>query len=341
MRSIETKINSDEAVLPFVELEALFASSSLSAIDRRALEKWKPKNNFWNRLKPVIARHAGASLRWSEVDGHRIQYWDTETTDKPWLVLIHGFGASKENWPDLCLLLRGDYRVLVPDLPGFGNSTFRTDCDYRVDTQADRVYAWLEAIGVESAFVAGSSMGGAIASVLAARYPEKVRGLCLMNSAGAPGLRRSMLEAGLSDGRNLLVANTPREARRVFNVCFHSRKRLLGIIYSLLMGRDMAHRSPVNHAIFFDLMASLAAANQSLAAIAAPTFVLWGDSDQVLDKSCIDAFLDAIPQARAMIFTETGHLPMVERPADTAMVLRGFFNAVRVQGLAAADSPMA
>jgi pimeloyl-ACP methyl ester carboxylesterase len=64
----------------------------------------------------------------------------------------------------------------------------------------------------------------------------------------------------------------------------------------------------------------------SLAATAVPTFILWGDSDQVVDSSCVGVFLELIPQARAMVFPETRYLPMVERPRDSAMVLHAFFN---------------
>ncbi len=311
----------------FAELEALFAATSLAAIDRDQLKQWRPQGNLWNRLKPLIARQAGVDLRWTEIDGHRLHYWDSGTPNKPVLVLVHGFGASKENWSYLAAILRRDYRVLALDLPGFGSSSFRTECDYRVDTQAERVAQWLTQLGVGKAFIAGSSMGGAIAGLVAARYPAMIDGLCLMNAAGAPATRMSMLEAGVLAGKNYLVADTAMQAQRVFQLCFHSRKRMLGVLFGLLMGKDMAQRSPVNHAIFADLVGSLGTANEALPSIAAPTLVLWGDSDRVLDSSCVDAFLAAIPQARAMVFPETGHLPMVERPQDTATVLKGYFNA--------------
>ncbi len=311
----------------FAELEALFAATPLAAIDRDALRQWQPGTSLWGRLKPLIARRAGARICWAEVDGHRINYWDTGASDKPVLVLIHGFGSSKENWSFLSELLQRHYRVLAPDLPGFGNSSFRVDCDYRVASQAERVALWLRGLGVESAFVAGSSMGGAIAARLAVSNPNLVSGLCLMNAAGAPATRVSMLEAGILAGSNFLVANRPSEAHRVFRICFHSRKRMLGALFGLLMGTEMAQRSIVNHAIFSDLVHSLGEVNACLGKVCAPTLVLWGNSDRVLDVSCVDAFLAAIPQAKAMVFPETGHLPMVERPKDTATVLRAFFSA--------------
>ena len=311
----------------FADLEALFAATPLSEIDRDALRQWQPGSSLWGRLKPLIARRAGARLCWAEVDGHRLNYWDTGASDKPVLVLIHGFGSSKENWSFLSELLHRHYRVLAPDLPGFGNSSFRVDCDYKVTSQAERIAQWLKDLKVDSAFVAGSSMGGAIAAALAASYPHLVSGLCLMNAAGAPATRVSMLEGGILAGSNYLVANRPTEAQRVFQICFHSRKRMLGALFAFLMGTEMAQRAIVNHAIFSDLVHSLSEVNACLPQVNSPTLVLWGDSDRVLDVSCVDAFLAAIPQAKAMVFPETGHLPMVERPKDTATVLRAFFSA--------------
>ena len=107
-------------------------------------------------------------------------------------------------------------------------------------------------------------------------------------------------------------------------MCIRDR---LGAVFGFLMGTEMAQRAIVNHAIFSDLVHSLGEVNACLGEVKAPTLVLWGDSDRVLDVSCVDAFLAAIPQAKAMILPETGHLPMVERPKDTATVLRAFFNA--------------
>lgn len=315
---------SPDALSSFAELEALYFSTPLAAIDRQALAQWRPATTLWGRLKPLIARQAGAAICSAEVAGHRLHYWDSGDSDKPVLVLLHGFGASKENWSYLAPLLRSRYRILAPDLPGFGSSTYRSDDCYRVDTQAQRIATWLQQMGVTSANLAGSSMGGAIAALIAARHPSLVAGLCLMNAAGAPARRISMLEAGILGGNNVLVAKNFRETRRLFQVCFHPEKRALGTLFSLLMAGDMRHRSVVNHAIFADLVRSLESAYIGLSAIAAPTLVLWGDSDQILDVTCVDAFTEQIPHAKAMVMPEVGHLPMLEKPRETALVLQAF-----------------
>lgn len=314
-----------DVVSGFAELEVLYFSTPLAAIDRQALAQWRPATTLWGRLKPLIARQARAAIRSAEVEGHRLHYWDSGDSNKPVLVLLHGFGASKENWSYLTPLLRSQYRILAPDLPGFGNSTYRSEECYRVDTQARRIATWLRQLGMTQVHLAGSSMGGAIAALIAARHPSLVAGLCLMNAAGAPAKRISMLEAGILGGQNFLVAKNFHETRRLFQVCFHPDKRALGTLFSLLMASDMRHRSLVNHAIFADLVSSLDSAYASLSAIAAPTLVLWGDSDQVLDVTCVDAFTEQIQHARAMVMPEVGHLPMLEKPRETALVLQAFF----------------
>ncbi len=310
----------------FAELEALYAASPLANIDRQALVEWSPAPSLWGRLKPMIAKQAGVNLHWSEVDGHRIHYWDTGVSEKPVLVLLHGFGSSKENWSFLVPLLSAQYRVLVPDLPGFGNSTFSTQSDYRMESQAERISTWLAQLGVSQFRIAGSSMGGAISALIAARHPSLVAGLCLMNAAGAPATRMSMLEAGILAGRNFLIAENRAEAMHLFRVCLHSRRKILGAVFAFLMAGDMRHRHTLNHVIFGDLVRSLETAYLSLASISSPTLVLWGDSDQVLSPTCVDAFLEKIPHAKAMVLPETGHLPMLEKPQDTATVLRAFWS---------------
>ncbi|MFT5575903.1 MAG: abhydrolase domain-containing protein 6 [Bermanella sp.] len=327
MKSAVDILDTPLPISRLAEAETLYSATSLAIVDPEALRSWSPKASLWGRIKPLIAKQAGAVLRWSEVDGHSLHYWDCGAADKPVLVLLHGFGSSKENWSFLVPLLTKTYRVLVPDLPGFGNSSYRSNCDYRVDTQAERVAEWLSQLGVSQFRLAGSSMGGGISAMIAARYPERVVGLCLMNAAGAPATRMSMLEAGILAEKNYLIAENRGEALRLFQVCFHSNKHLLGAVFALLMAGDMRHRGILNHAIFGDLVRSLEGTYLSLPSITAPTLVLWGDSDQVLSVTCVDAFLAQIPQAKAMVLPETGHLPMIEKPRDTAIVLQAFMNA--------------
>lgn len=304
-----------------------YLATPLASIDNDALEKWRPKATLWQRLQPLMGLQAGLKRRVAQVGDHNMCYWAGGNSAGPVVVLLHGFGASKENWSYLAAKLRRDYYLLVPDLAGFGDSDFHAHSDYRMAEQADRVAAWLQILKVDKAHFSGSSMGGAIAAQLASRHPQLVDTLCLMNSAGVPGKHISQLESGLAAGVNYLSPGRPRDTWLVFAIALHRRHRVFGMILSFFMAGAMSHRKRVNDYIFSHLVDSLKDTYLCLNKIKAPTLVLWGDSDQVLDVTCADQFCEQIDGAKAMILPSVGHLPMLEEPGLTARVLSDFWCA--------------
>ena len=104
-------------------------------------------------------------------DGLRWRVLQSSDADQaPAVLLIHGFGADSRNWVRFANELEGDYRFVIPDLPGHGNTEPRTtNMDYGISEQAERLFRLLDALQVERAHVAGNSMGGAIAIEMARR----------------------------------------------------------------------------------------------------------------------------------------------------------------------------
>lgn len=93
----------------------------------------------------------------------------------PPLVLLHGFGADKDNWNRVSGYLTEHFDVVAIDLPGFGNSTDNIDLDYDVFSQVSRLKKILDTLKIKKFNLAGSSMGGYIAGNFSARYPERVK----------------------------------------------------------------------------------------------------------------------------------------------------------------------
>src|SRR5262245_59060657 len=99
------------------------------------------------------------------------------------LLCLHGWGANLRYWRKLWPSVVPRFRCLAPDLPGFGRSGKPADAPYTIEWYADWVLSLLEAKGVASATLLGHSMGGMISILLAARHPERVRRLILLNPA--------------------------------------------------------------------------------------------------------------------------------------------------------------
>lgn len=319
-----TGLMSDDAVVE--ALQTRFMAGPLAELDQAALRQWQPKPMGWfGRVQQLLAQRLGLRSGVATIDGHQLRYWEGGNSKAPTLLLLHGFGASKENWLTLAPRLSRQFHLLIPDLPGFGQSSFSADADYQLASQAARIAELLRRCERGPAMVVGSSMGGAIAAQIAALYPEQVASLCLMNAAGAPATRLSVLESGLAAGVNHLAPERKQDVATVFDICLHRRHRAMGRLLAWCMAKDMVHRYPVNRALFKGLVASLADTWACLPAIAAPTLALWGDSDRVLDMSCGEAFSRRVAHCQLAVMPGVGHLPMIEAPDETAQLLRDFW----------------
>ena len=113
---------------------------------------------------------AGLERKAITVGDHEVIYLDGGSG--PPVVLLHGFGSNKDLWNAVAARLTPAYRVIVPDLPGFGESTKRESANYDVQTQVKRLHEFLNNLGIEQKHIAGNSMGGMISVAYAATYPE-------------------------------------------------------------------------------------------------------------------------------------------------------------------------
>ncbi len=298
-----------------------------------AVRQWRNRSllPLLNRLHGPVTRLSSHHTR---IDGHRIIWLEGGNRLGEPVVLVHGFGASKENWLPLLPFLARRYHLLLIDLPGWGESQFHPDACYGMDDQVARVAAWLRMRLGRPAHLVGSSMGGGISGLLAARHPELVNTLTLMNAAGVTGQGRTPFELGLMEGHNGLVA---RNMKGVFNLLATvMSSRALAILMAPAMYPDMVARRHVNEHLFRQLMQHQPDHElPAFSSVTAPTLVLWGVEDQALHVSCADTFKQLIPHAEVTKLEGIGHLPMVETPHVTARLLRKHWRTARERAIVA------
>ncbi|MEP5486891.1 MAG: alpha/beta fold hydrolase, partial [Parasphingorhabdus sp.] len=129
-------------------------------------------------------------------------YLEGGSPDAEPLVLLHGFGADKDNWAAYASEIVGKYRLIAPDLPGFGENIRDINRDYDMTTQAARVRDFLDAMGIEKCHIGGNSMGGFVSLRFALDYPERLISMTLFNNAGVVGANESKLQKEAQDGNN-------------------------------------------------------------------------------------------------------------------------------------------
>lgn len=279
-----------------------------------------------------LAMHAESALAGlhhgeTEVAGHRIVYLDSGG-DGPVVVLLHGFGADKYNWPRMARHLTGEYRVIAPDLPGFGDSDYVPGAGYGMDAQQQRLQAFLSTLAPGPVHLVGNSMGGYIAAVHALANPKQVASLALFDAAGVDAPVATPFTEALAEGRNLLLTDSPADFEPMMDVLFVERPWIPGFVLDQL-AREHAGRYERYAAIFADVLDSLIPLEQPLAGLDLPALILWGERDQILSVSSVAIFERLLPDSSTVILPETGHLPMLERPALTAQHYLDFLRRQR------------
>lgn len=284
---------------------------------------------------------AGASVHALRVGDHRVVY--LEAGRGPRIVLLHGFTGAKENWLPLMRRLSGKYRVIAPDLPGWGESTRLRDADYGPVAQAERVRDLLAALDGRGlrpggpavhptarpparppALVVGHSMGGQILGLLAARHPDAVGPIVLMNSAGVP------FEAN-DFGRAVLAGKNPFEVRTSADV-----HRYIGIVFTdppwvpwpvdVAIARQRSRQVAFEQSVLDGIGRGPDALELSnrLGRIQSPVLLLWCRDDRVIDVSAVEVFRAGLRDSREVLLNDCGHMPMMAKPEVVAAALDAF-----------------
>ncbi len=246
------------------------------------------------------------------------------------LVLIHGFGADKDNFTRTARHLTAHFDVLAPDLPGFGDSVRLLDADYHIDAQVERLHDILGALGVERFWLGGSSMGGNIALAYAARYPQQVAGLWLLAPAGVGGaILSESLEYHARTGGSLLVADTVERWAEIPRFTMVDPPFLPRAYRQVLGAR--AVRDHALHSRIFDELHDSPPINEAVRGLPVPALIIWGEEDRALHVSGAAVLGNLLPRAELRIWPDIGHLPMVERPRAAAAAWLDFVARQRAQ----------
>lgn len=295
-------------------------------VDTAVLQNWRAPQSLFGLLRKGIGLLPGMRIRSAEIDGQTIRYWDFGARRGNVVVLLHGFSANKENWINVVYLLGRSYRVLVPDIPGFGESSFNPSADYTIEKQSKRIASWFASLGAECAHWVGNSMGGAIAGVIAALEPQMVRTLTLMGAAGIAGEQLTAFEADLAEGVNGLIPVDQAGVARVFKLITGAGGGLQCAVLSRLIGKEQVVRAPLHQQLFREVMTPADVPSGYWAcAVEAPTLIIWGDQDRVLHPCEAKVFQTLIPGSELVLFEGVGHVPMMEAPFRTARTLRAFW----------------
>mgnify|MGYP001822965434 FL=1 len=257
--------------------------------------------------------------RYIQVGGINTRYWALGEQGSS-VILLHGIGASVEDWLLNVHALAERHRVYALDMVGFGRSD-KPSAPYTAPYMAQFVKDFMDCLGIDRAHLAGHSMGGGVALQFVIRFPEKVQKLVLAASAGL--------------GKKLYlpfrVCTLPRIGERLTRP---SRKGTAQLIEDAVydpalvtdewveLGYEMAALPGAQDAVLSALRSScnlrgmrrdvIAPVVANLASISAPTLIIWGKQDRILPV--IQAYVadEGIPNSRLHSLDRCGHIPQLE-----------------------------
>ena len=272
-----------------------------------------------------------AHQRYVRVGGHAVNV--VELGSGPPVLFVHGLGGCWQNWLENLPDVARDHRVIALDLPGFGASEMPAS-EISVAGYARTVDAVLGALAIDAATVVGNSMGGFVAAELALARPARVERLVLVSAAGLhiADLRLHRVLDRLGRAERVFALTGGFVAGRSAAVARRARLRrlaLAGVVArpAQLPGPLVAEQvAGAGRPGFMPALRSMASypLRDRLARIACPTLVVWGARDRMVPVRDASAFERLIPGARKIVYPDTGHVPMLERPGRFNGDLRAF-----------------
>lgn len=268
----------------------------------------------------LVRKWGRLSVKSVVVDDITWPYLEGGPLDGEVVVMVHGFGGDKNNWPLYARYFTKRYRVIAPDLPGFGENVRDPDLSYGGAAQTERLHAFLAELGLENIHLAGNSMGGFIALNYALTYPDKLKSLTLIDNAGVTSTNKSELEIAIDNGENPLVATSLEDFDRLLDFIMHKRIPSPRFMKEALLAVQIRYRDLLD-AIFWEILdeALHDSLTDCLGDVSTPTLVIWGRHDRLIDVSCAEVMAASIPNNKIVIFEDAGHIPMIEKPRESAL----------------------
>lgn len=266
---------------------------------------------------------AGLTLKQVNIRDGEIAYLEGGTGET--LVLLHGFGANKDNWNRLAMHLTSDYNIIALDLPGFGDSVKNINLAHDVSSQVKRVNEFITVLGLTQFHIGGNSMGGYIAGNYAASFPDGILSLWLLDPLGVDSAPKSeMFEMISQKQRPLVLAKNKPEYEALISSVFYQAPFMPDFFISELA--KQAEKDFLLHSKIFESIHHISHSqisfpsplDKTLAAAPMPVLITWGDKDRILHPEGAKRLAEVIPKSKVHMMKNVGHLPMIEEPAATA-----------------------
>jgi pimeloyl-ACP methyl ester carboxylesterase len=263
-------------------------------------------------------------------NGETLAYIDRGEHSGPAVVLIHGYTDNARDWVPMLPYMSKRYRLILVDIRGHGQSSKPECCYTRLDFAYD-IKLLMDALGVPKADIVGHSLGSIIAQTFAEYWPERTAHVVLISSTGGSPPGRPKKSPQFDFAAEIRKLKEPIEADSPFMIAWwdsptpvdpdfirRQRKDAAGIPLRVWLA-VLDQALPANN-VFGDLQSTLPR-------LKAPTLLIWGSKDPIMEEDVRQSLRDALPNAKVKVFDGLGHNPFWEDPQGVAEAINAFLNA--------------
>lgn len=262
-------------------------------------------------------------MKMSKIDNCYIRFIDTygakgNKSDNKSILLLHGLGGSLERWSKVIPFFSNNYRLIIPDIVGFGYSD-KPHVEYSIEFFIKFIENFIQALNIDNLYIIGSSFGGLLALEFAIKFPKKVNKLVLLSPAGMMNRVTPTLNLYISAALYPTFYNV---ATAYYEMVYDPRSVTEASI------RDFINRMSLNNAKYAFMSTLISLKNnpdlKDRLKINIPTLLIWGKDDQLMPLKYAKDF--KIPNSKLVIFNNCGHYPHVEKVEEFNKTVFQFLN---------------
>jgi pimeloyl-ACP methyl ester carboxylesterase len=305
--------------LMFAGVCAVVLTGATSAPSAASLRPLTIDLNAFDALKKTVALP----------DGEILAYIDMGNRAGPAVVLIHGYTDSARDWVPMLPYVSKEFRLILVDIRGHGRSSKPECCYSRLDFAYD-IKLLLDALGVQSADIVGHSLGSIIAQTFAEYWPERTGRVVLISSTGGPPPGAPPKAAQFDFATEIRKLKEPIDADSPFMIAWWNSPTPVDPDFIRRQRQDAAGiplrvwLAVLDQALSTNAYGDL---QSTLPRLKAPTLLIWGSKDPIMEEPVRKTLRDALPNAQVKFFEGLGHNPFWEDPVGVADAINAFLQA--------------
>lgn len=267
-------------------------------------------------VEEIIEKYAYDNSQFLDLDGMNVHYRINGDTGET-IVLLHGTASSLHTWEGWTKELEKSYRVVSFDLPAFGITGPEPNGNYTRERYLKFVDDVLNALNIDSCYMAGNSFGGYLTWSYAVKHPERVKKIAILNSSGYPrGDQPTPISFKMQKNewlKPVITRITPRLlVYKSVKVVYSDDSKITDELVTrymelLLREGNRAGLMGKTQQITYDHA-------DEIKQVQCPTLIMWGDMDKLVNVDAAPRFHEDIPNSELLIYRDMGHVPMEEIP---------------------------